>query len=160
MRITKEWNRVLRWLLKAVPKARENLSVVHVEDDINVTCDGFRLHAVRGYGLPEGDWVLSRFTAIDSEVQAKQSNVTFPDYQQAIPHEKPLATIAVSPKFLKEAVSVLDGEDVVLNIHEHTLEILGFSGALPVYALIARRKLEPTTAPIWKPTRRKNNGEV
>jgi len=155
VKLTKEANALLRWLSKAATKGRDaasraSLSGVHVNGNVMVATDGYRLHATKTpQDLAEFDGKIVAFDKIPANatvVEAEEVESTFLDYASVLPKTKPMFEIAVNAGYLTEALKGITrhSKEVTLRFWEVPegrwgvpYEVCGETGAgEPIYALI------------------------
>jgi len=113
VKLTKEANALLRWVSKAATKGRDaasraSLSGVHVNGNVMVAIDGYRLHATKTpQDLAEFDGKIVAFNKIPANattVEAEEVEGTFPDYASILPKTEPMFEITVNAGYLIEAL--------------------------------------------------------
>jgi hypothetical protein len=157
-RISHNWNKVLKWLLKATDDKSERLHVIHVGDKWTVATDTYRIHFAEGKpGWPQigstiepGDWLFEPFRAEADSVFPVSQVVNYPDVMKVLPDDH-IAEITVDGGFLLDALGPMRNCLVKLRINmdfPHMLEMFGEVGGQRVYALIAGHK---GSASEWRP---------
>ena len=166
--------------LKFVSRARAKDDFRPALQGVNVNgaaigCDGFRIHAVNMYDLPDFDAVASEGTVIfdastlrvsgdGSIIEVSPTVEKYPDYHQVIEEadkQEIVGEIHFDPKFMIDALREMDkGKPVRIVIHDPTrpFELFGQIEGRPTYALIMPMHAESDKRG-WKPRREPQDGD-
>ena len=161
---TKDESTLIRWVQKgaATDKIRPGLTGINVADNHMVACDGFRCHAAKAPEcLPDGI-LKGKIPAGDFVAELEPIDEKYPDYHQVFPTGPVAFSIAVSAKYLREALAGMDPARPTI------LRFFSTSGALEVfgkdknendlYALVMPMHVSEPEKGGWRPT--KPNAEM
>ena len=154
--LTKDTNKILRWLTKAVTKDfdRPVLQCIH-SNGVEFACDGFRLHAAN-IGMDPGTWRIDNVPASATEVEGEPEEGRYPLVTEIIPKTEPVFEFGVRVKYLKEAIEAMTyGKDSWVRLRLHSpkapMEVMGdIAEGQPGYAIVMPIHLDPSRHN-WRP---------
>ena len=155
VKVDKEENRALRWVLKAsADKDRPALDGANVASEAIVASDGHRVHAAplpAGLEPDQGTLHFGRVPASATELETEPVQFPFPDVATVVPRGEPRCRIAVDAKFLRQALEGCDGyTELHVRGKADPIEVFGEKDGGPRYALIMPM-LTVKSRPRWHP---------